>query len=557
MQRSSGSRLYKIPNQEGTLLKLIIADDEHRVCQLIENILPWEEYGIHLAGTAHSGVEAFRLIEEVRPDIVVTDIRMPGFDGITLIEKSRVVDPDISFIIVSGYRDFEYAQRALKFGAEDYLLKPVSREDLEQIILRVIQKKTQQEKIHQIEHSLIKEIKLSRETLCRQLAGRFIEKGCRIETSELSRYMDDSFVSFQAKSFQVLILQIDHSNSDQPIDSKKAMDTILQKTEASVAAYIKDHVCEYIYDQRDFSLVYILNLDAELSFRDLEYLHETAAHKVSEYGQWRLTLCSGRVVSRIEDLYKSFEDADWACRDRIFKGCGKILGKRVVPAVEEELKLLDLDQLDNKIMKVIESGEASALKAFFTDEMIPSFILRRISNPDTVLSLFRFAAESFEKQLRAIGAEDSEVKALTAQAERIFFMSGSVERLGGQLSDLYSSSLNGILKSNRMKAYRPIRIAKEYIDSHYAENIDLNTIAREAGFNPVYFSSLFKKETGINFKEYLLQKRIEIAKGLLVSGNDTIGEISLKVGYKDVRYFSRVFSKTVGIKPNMYRKIYA
>ena len=135
-------------------LKLIIADDEPRVCQLIENILPWRDYSIEISGKAYNGIDAFHLIQDKLPDIVITDIRMPGYNGITLIEKCSKINPDISFIIISGYRDFEYAQSALKFGAEDYLLKPVSKEELEQIIRKVIEKKTQKNQKSKIKEDM-------------------------------------------------------------------------------------------------------------------------------------------------------------------------------------------------------------------------------------------------------------------------------------------------------------------------------------------------------------------------------------------------------------------
>ena len=145
---------------------------------------------------------------------------------------------------------------------------------------------------------------------------------------------------------------------------------------------------------------------------------------------------------------------------------------------------------------------------------------------------------------------------LKSETDRILSNAGSIKSLSSLLADLYCTTLESLFSLKRVKDYRPIRIAKQYIDNHYAENIDLITVANEAGFNPAYFSSLFKKETGINFKEYLLNKRVETAKDLLISGNDTIMLISQKVGYRDVRYFSKIFTKTVGIKPNMYRKIY-
>jgi two-component system, response regulator YesN len=483
---------------------------------------------------------------------------MPGYNGITLIEKSKNIDPDISFIIVSGYQDFEYAQSALKFGAEDYLLKPVSKEELEQIILKVIEKKTLKKERHKIDANMQKELFQSREILRNQLSKEIVENGCRIKASEVSYLQEHFSVSFQSSDFQIIIFQIDHSESEQYIEYTKAIDTILQKTELSVSSFLKNHVYEILCSHRDFSLIYILNVKngSGLSFRDLEHLHELATQKISEYGKWRITLCSGKVVNNIELLPESYQDAEFARRDRILRGCGKILEKRVTPPVNEEQHLFDFDELDNRIKRSIESGECSEIQNIFMTSVIPPGISRKIQNPDSVLELFRFSANSFIKQIRKLSADDVESETLLAETEKVLSCAGSIERLSSQLAELYGDTLDNILSSKRVKDYRPIRIAKEYIDKHYSENIDLNIVAKEAGFNPVYFSSLFKKETGINFKEYLLQKRVDSAKELLVSGNDTIMTISENVGYKDVRYFSKIFSKTVGIKPNMYRKIY-
>lgn len=529
-----------------------------RVCQLIEQILPWDDYGIVISGIAYNGEEAFSLIQSVHPDIVITDIRMPGYDGLELIEKGRSIDPDISFIIVSGYRDFEYAQRALKFGAEDYLLKPVSKDELEQIVLRVIEKKTLKQEKHVLEDALQKELVQSREVLRDQFAAKIINNKCRIESSELAFLGDRFSILFQSPFFNVLIFQIDHSKSEQNVESTKAIDTILQKMELSVSSYLKDHTFEMLRGQVDFSLIYILNHKSStgLSQRELDNLHELATQKISEYGQWRISLCVGKVVSDIELLHESYSEAEYARCDRILRGCGKILEKRSVPSVEEELRLFDFDELEEKLSKSIKAGESSELEALFLTSIVPPGFSRRIQNPYTVLELFNFAARLFISHVRNFSADEAAIQDLLSETEKVLSRSGSLERLSSQFSELYGNSLNNILSSKRVKDYKPIRVAKEYIDSHYSEPIDLNIVAREAGFNPVYFSSLFKKETGINFKEYLLQKRVESAKELLVSGNDTIMAISEKVGYKDVRYFSRIFSKSVGIKPNMYRRIY-
>lgn len=120
-----------------TMLKVIIADDEPKVNLLLQKIVDWEKLGYQIAGTANDGERAFQLIEEEKPDVLMTDIRMPGVDGMELIRRAKELRPDLVFIVVSGYRQFEYAQTALKYGVTDYLLKPVNAEELTQLLIRI------------------------------------------------------------------------------------------------------------------------------------------------------------------------------------------------------------------------------------------------------------------------------------------------------------------------------------------------------------------------------------------------------------------------------------
>ena len=539
-------------------LKLIIADDEHRVCQLIENILPWSDYGIEILGKAYNGIDAYHLIQDNLPDIVITDIRMPGYNGITLIEKCSKINPDTSFIIISGYRDFEYAQSALKFGAEDYLLKPVSKEELEQIIRKVIEKKTQKNQKNKIEEDMHRELSQNRELLKSRLAGEIVENSCRIQSSELSYLKEKYSLNLSAAYYQVLILQLDHSESDRLIENTPAVNTILQKTEINLSEFLNKHSNEILCAHGIFRLTFILNINnpAGLSFRELELLHERASQKSSEYGKWRITLCPGRVVSDIESLFESYNDAEFACRDRIIQGFGRILENHPVPEINEEIARFDMDGLAKQIRSCIDTGDHSGLEELFLGAVFPAEKQKGIFNPDTILKLFNTATEISCDQLRQLSVDNSVIDQLYKESRMIMNCAGSIERLSSFMAELHGKTLDTVFSSKRVKDYRPIRLAKEYINIHYAENIDLNIVSKEAGLNPAYFSSLFKKETGINFKDYLLKKRVETAKELLVSGNDTILSVSEKVGYKDVRYFSKAFTKLVGIKPNMYRKIY-
>ena len=112
------------------MLKIMIADDEDKICQLIYKLIDWSSMRMEVIGIAHNGIEALDLAKEYHPDIAITDIRMPGLDGLEFIEKAKEVDPNLEFIIISGYQQFEYAKKAIKYGVSDYLLKPIKKEEL-------------------------------------------------------------------------------------------------------------------------------------------------------------------------------------------------------------------------------------------------------------------------------------------------------------------------------------------------------------------------------------------------------------------------------------------
>lgn len=121
-------------------IKVAIFDDESRICRLIERLIDWESLGLELVGIAHDGIEALKTIETLEPDIVITDIRMPGYEGIELIERSRQLDKRHEFIIISGYSDFEYTKSAIKFGVNDYILKPIKKDELNLALSNLVNK---------------------------------------------------------------------------------------------------------------------------------------------------------------------------------------------------------------------------------------------------------------------------------------------------------------------------------------------------------------------------------------------------------------------------------
>ena len=119
------------------MLKVLISDDEIKIIQLIRYLVRWEDFDMEIVGTANDGIKALDFFLSEKPDIVITDIRMPSIDGIQLIQKTLEQDLHPFFIIISGYREFEYAQKAISLGVEDYLLKPLRKKELESVLLKI------------------------------------------------------------------------------------------------------------------------------------------------------------------------------------------------------------------------------------------------------------------------------------------------------------------------------------------------------------------------------------------------------------------------------------
>lgn len=122
------------------MLRVVLADDENKVILLMQKLIDWESLGYEIVGTANDGLRALELVGEKQPHLLITDIRMPGYSGIELIRRAKELQPNLHFIVISGYRKFEYAQTALKYGVEDYLLKPIKQDELTGILLRLKEK---------------------------------------------------------------------------------------------------------------------------------------------------------------------------------------------------------------------------------------------------------------------------------------------------------------------------------------------------------------------------------------------------------------------------------
>lgn len=525
-------------------IKLIIADDEPFICGMLEKLIDFDAIGLELAGCANDGETLLAKIEELKPDIVLTDISMPKMDGLEVIRITREKEIVCRFIIISGYRQFEYAYNALKYDVDDYILKPVEGQELNRVLLKLCSG---------ICHSDL----LQEEQEISGLYSYLIEKApheeLKSDALSLNEINQRFRTTFQNGWYRFLFLKLDFTRDKKQMteDVSSVVNKLHDLTKSSFADICYDVV---ISDKQD-GVMFLLNYAQEQDKEVRGQIHTVfvEAKNVSDLFQgFNLTLCVGLAVdrtSRIEEAKRSCRRASWL---RMHYGLNRIIYSEQV----EEGNVADFSARFKEIRDNLERSFV-ALDVELMQEQIDLFfnhpmpILCSTDSMQFIRDMETRFSEIYGKVMKEINPDVIRKKIARQLHIQTDFKSYQ-EELAAQLK----SCMEEMTWVAGEKNVKPIRQVYAYIERHYAEHMSLESVAALVNLNPVYFSNLFKKESGQNFTEYLTSYRMNKAKEFLRDGNMNINEIADALGYADARYFSKVFKKEVGVKPTDYRKIY-
>lgn len=529
------------------MIKVLLADDEERVCRLIQALAEWETFDMQLVGVAHNGIEALALAEKTKPDIVMTDIRMPGCSGLELIGQMRRLCTQSEFIIISGYTQFEYAKMAIQYGVSDYLLKPINKQELQEALGRLSQKIRLQRK-EEADHSALcrKHQDDQRKARSRYLMD-VVSDNCKAETLEgMNR---EYYRSFRKGLFRGFAIKLDYS-----------LDGFSEEDIAHVAERVRriglSRLQGISYDADiwfDGSVGYgLVNYAPDSRIRVQERLGQLLLDlqlKREVFSGIVFTLAAADEVEKETEIRQSVCMARQLVEERLIFGSQKVITNHlsavrrpIQPDVEKGYRLL-CQAVELGAPAGIE-GVMEQMRQFFssagdlTGEDILKIVVQvgvrlaqRRSDPDGLEAVVK----DFRSKCAVCGSVDALLKCLKALAQQELAWQNSLED---------------------MEKKRPVQMAKIYLDNHYAEAVSLEQVAADAGFNASYFSVLFKKECGIGFQDYLTELRMKKAKEMLKKSSLPVAEICEQVGYRDLRHFSKTFKKMTGLNPGGYRKLY-
>ena len=535
------------------MLKVFLVEDEVVMRNGIKNNIPWEQEGFECVGEASDGELAYPLIKREKPDILITDIRMPFMDGLELSRLVKKELPQIKIIILSGYNEFDYAKTAISIGVTDYLLKPISSAKLLEAVKKVgdmIEKEQDNVRLmERYEKEMEENILQEKHKLWGALASN------RLSTIELLEKGQRLGMDFTASAYMVFLFKLMQEG-----DATGCSDELNRASEKvnSLSGTWKKVLS---FDRSPEGWAFLIKGESEAEV--LENFAETKRellNLVAMYPKVEYFGGLGSIVQRIGDIQNSYKEAARSFSSRFFLDANQIADSAdMVSLHNEEDGKIDVSKMLSKkrehelVEKFFKNGTVEEVDSFL-DELFQgigeqnckSLLYRQY----VVMDLF-FCATDFLGNLE-IGTE--ELPEECRDINQIVEKAGNAQSLRHQIGILFSETMMLRDGHSKKKYSKLLEDAKAFIDENYRhDDMSLNMVAAQVNISPSYFSTIFSSEMGQTFVEYLTHVRLEKAKELLMCSNMRTAEIGYEVGYKDSHYFSYIFKKVVGCSPKEYR----
>ncbi len=525
------------------MLRVVPADDENKIILLLQKLIDWDRLGYEIVGTANDGLRALELVREKQPHLLITDIRMPGCSGIELIRQARELQPELHFVIISGYRKFEYAQSAVKYGVEDYLLKPLKKEELTGILLRLSDKLGR-------EAALEFRLKKSGE---RQQALLMDALRTAADRQQPFQDADQIFAGYGIRFGQGVcfagLVRVDAAQAARHQDGyqlllRHALEIVRRETAALTG------VCAIASWREGIAVLLHMETYQALEVKRCFTKIRKEIEQQDMFWNIRCTICLGGRKPCVQQAGESMREALWLCRDRLCRGCS---------CRDAEAETLDLDRrysMETARKKRLQAAAECLDDARLQEELEESFravLADRELNGQMLEDWFFQALAETLYGMRQNGAAEEPFE---ERMKERFWLCADADEVLELLRQGAGGELRRLRDERSLRELRPITEAKRYMQQHYQETLRLEDVSSAVGFNATYFSTLFKRETGQNFTDYLTELRIGKAKELLCADMLSVQDVAGQVGYQDLKYFSRLFKKMTGVSPSDYKKLY-
>ncbi|HBT79079.1 MAG: response regulator [Selenomonas sp.] len=523
--------------------KIMIVDDDRIIRKGLIQTIPWAENNFELVGEAGDGEQALELIRQQKPQIVVSDIKMPFMDGLTLARQTRELYPEIKFIFLTGYEDFSYAKQAIDLQAVDYLLKPVDRK----VLLEKVQKAAA---AWDKEQGSAMKLKVAEPYLKSMLFAQIVS--AQESENVLQEKMAAHGLSLQHRCFLAMQLRIDDYRKEE-IHPKREHKQLKEQIAKGA---------EHILQRKGDGNVFVLEQNAIVVIYagdDAEEMEEKAVEIAQAICEWTrtdlkttLTVGLGGVHEGLKNFADSFDEAHAVMAFRHVIGRDKVITMADLDHLVSEVGDSP-DQTEHSLLEKVRLGladDAQQVLSEMEDDLRSSRLSLgevRLRAVDMFLALFKGAEDWAADWSQQHEQEKADYYAKISQAT-------TVTEMVGLLRDVVRSLAQFMTDENSRERTDVIDDVTDYIEQHYAEHgLSLQDIGRYVHMNPIYLSVLFKKKKKITFTGFLLQIRMTHAMEMLRATDLKTYEVAERTGYSSPEYFGACFKKYTGCSPLEFR----
>lgn len=502
-----------------------------------------------VVGVAKNGFETLTLCEELKPDILFTDIRMPHLTGIEVAQKLKMQNYKTRIIIVSGIEDFSYAQQAIELNTEGYILKPIKKKKLIEIVEKVVasinDEKEHAVKFKQLKKQLYDNIPAIKDRfLCNIIFRKYSNEKIIYDKC---KFLDIPFVD--SKSFVACKMVIDEINGSFSKNAEENYELILMSILNICNELLTTYNYSICFNINESEFIIIFNYDQMITISDICEEILTALNK---YIEIKVSIGIGEKVNSILLLSNSYKSAETCLEYKFYSGINAVINSRDLTYRTDSLEYVKLHIIEEKLLSGIKIGNLTTVNDVLF-EIFNHIESSSYTPEEYTKNIFTELIFITTRSLYEIQENLSDIVEEPIKLCDTIYRLNTYEELKNYILDLFDTITTYFNNKLNQKNRYVVNEVNDIIDHQYTKNITVKLISDQVGLTPNYISQIFKKETGITITKKITEVRIEAAKELLKGSNFKVFEVAEMVGFDNPYYFSTVFKKNTGIHPSKFR----
>lgn len=528
------------------MFKVILVDDDEDFRGYLHSLIDWRAYGFEICGEAGTGREALEITNSSKPDLAMIDIKMPVMDGLVLSEILKEKFSDINIVLITGHSKFEYAQKAIKIGIEDYLVKPLNKNELIETLLRV---KRKLQNLKDERNCKEVNITLKRDRILNALLEfRYSDASDEV----VKQHQKELGIDLNKCIFIVSTIEID--NMYEELRSLKNIARCKSLISMITKELIKTDGKHIVFNGPENRIVSLIGFSDSLQLGKFNpEIYQNICIFIKNNFDFTVTIGVGTEVKGFQSIRDSYLEALDALRYKVLSEKGNALLYSKIKSDSMNLGFYP-NEVNEKLIRYLRLNDFDGIRKEINN--VFDYLNKKKLSIDYTYTIILGLKAVCLSYIIEMGKNIEDVLGDNYDPLQFVTNKTSIENADKMIIKLFEKTVNFFSNNRNDKAKRTVEFVKSYIDENYKDvELNLEKIARNIFLSPDYVRKIFKKETNVTITEYITSLRMQKAKELIDNGDVKFSNVCNEIGYNDASYFSKCFKKHYGLSPRDYENI--